>query len=163
MIDQRSNIFDEQSYFIRRFQIRELFWDTEAESDTNNFRAEVWNNLNIQHYKRITASGSLSLYEQLDVIKRYKWRELNAAGVRKKVKKQVEPFIHNIKKGKVRLSTEPDRRDRAPQFSEFKPTLVRVNNRCNFILKTIDVDVSKVEEVCKIVEKRIGLSSRRNF
>jgi hypothetical protein len=38
-----------------------------------------------------------------------------------------------------------------------------VNNRCNFILKTIDADVPKGDEVCKLVEKSIGLSSRRNF
>jgi hypothetical protein len=58
MIDQRWYIYDEQFDFIRRFQIRELFWDTEADSTTNNFRAEVWNNLNMQHYNRITISGS---------------------------------------------------------------------------------------------------------
>jgi hypothetical protein len=88
MMNQKSYINDYQSDFIRRFQIKELFWDTEAESSTNNFKAEVWNNLNMQQYNRITTNGSLNMYEQLDVIKRYKWRELNAARVRKKVKKQ---------------------------------------------------------------------------
>jgi hypothetical protein len=163
MMNQKSYIPDEQFDFIRRFQIKELFWDTEAESNSNNFRAEVWNNLNMQQYNRITTFGSLSMYEQLDVVKRFKWRELNAARVRKKVKKQVEPFINNIKKGKIMLSNEPIRRDRAPQFSKSKPTLVLVNNRCNLILKTIDAEVTKGDEVCEFVEKRIGLSSRRNF
>jgi hypothetical protein len=51
------------------------------------------------------------------------------------------------------LSPEPTRRDRAPQFSKSKPTLVWVNYRCNFILKTIDADVPKSDEVCKFVEK----------
>jgi hypothetical protein len=117
----------------------------------------------MQQYNRITTSGSLNMYDQLDVIKRFKWRELNAARVRKKVKKQVESFINNIKKGKIMLSIEPNRRDRAPQFSKSKPTLVLVNNKCNFILKSIDAEVPKGEEVCTYVEKRIGLSSRRNF
>jgi hypothetical protein len=51
------------------------------------------------------------------------------------------------------LSTEPSRKDRAPQFSKSKPTLVRVNNKCNFILKTIDAEVPKGDEICKYVEK----------
>jgi hypothetical protein len=37
MIDQKSYVNEDQFDFIRRFQIRELFWDTEGESDTNNF------------------------------------------------------------------------------------------------------------------------------
>jgi hypothetical protein len=61
------------------------------------------------------------------------------------------------------LSTEPNRRDRAPQFSKTKPTIVLVNNRFNFILKSIDTEVPKGDEVCEFVEKRIGLCSRRNF
>jgi hypothetical protein len=99
----------------------------------------------------------------MDIIRRFKWRELNAARVRKKVKKLVEPFINNIEKGKVILSIEPHPRDRAHQFSESKPTLVEVNNRTNFILKTIDSDVPKGDEACKMVEKSIGLSYSRNF
>jgi hypothetical protein len=71
----------------------------------------------MQQYNRITTNGSLNMYNQLDFIKRFKWRELNAAGVRKSVKKLVEPFINNIKKGRFMLSTEPNRRDRAPQLA----------------------------------------------
>jgi hypothetical protein len=63
MMNQKSYIYDEQFDFIRRFQIKELFWDIEAESNTNNFRAEAWNNLNMKQYKSITTSGSLILYD----------------------------------------------------------------------------------------------------
>jgi hypothetical protein len=61
MMDQKSYIYEDQLDFIGRFQIKELFWDTRADSATNNFKEEMWNNLNNFYCTTFTALKYLLL------------------------------------------------------------------------------------------------------
>jgi hypothetical protein len=100
-----------------------------------------------------------TVMDRLEIIKRTKWKNINAKRVRLKIKKLVKPFLENIEK-KFR-STLPFRRDKAQKFHDSLLPLAREINRSIFIRKSIGADLQK-DNVYEYVEKRTRLGARFN-
>jgi hypothetical protein len=73
--------------------------------------------------------------DRLEIIKRIKWKDINAKRVRLKIKKQAEPFLKNIEK--KFMSILPFRRNKAPKFHDPLLPLAWEINRSIFIKKAL--------------------------
>jgi hypothetical protein len=98
----------------------------------------------------------------MDIIRRYRWREISKVRIMKKVKKLDDSFLENVRKGNNFLIIEPKRRDRAPRLYSSKPTLVLENNRTNLVLKLIVAEVEKDDDVYSLAEDKRGFDSCLN-
>jgi hypothetical protein len=91
-------ILERPTWFNQPIPNKELFWDIKAESKTNEFKDEVWNNLNNNVSKKWFHPGSLNMDDQMDIIRRFKWREMDSAKIRHKMRNLVDWSQKNLRK-----------------------------------------------------------------
>jgi hypothetical protein len=103
--------------------------------------------------------------DQSDVIKMFKWREIDEVRNVRKVTKVVEMFNKKIAKGKIYLEIEVFGKQRNFKFYKFMPSSLPGNYRSIFIKKDIDAEAGKSNRLVDDIIRSIGKSSycRSNF